>query len=91
MNDRDFITDTLAMEKYMTAGYCTFLNEASHEGLYQDVLQIFTESQNAQRRLYECMFQKGWYQLEQADQQALQQSFTQHQEYQTQFPYQNMQ
>ena len=34
----------------MTDGYNTFLNEASHEALYQDVLQLFTEAQNQQRQ-----------------------------------------
>ena len=40
MNDRDFINDLLSTEKYMTDGYNTFLNEASHEALYQDILQL---------------------------------------------------
>ena len=33
MNDRDFLNDLLTTEKYMTDGYNTFLNEASHEAL----------------------------------------------------------
>ena len=40
MNDRDFSNDLLATEKYMTDAYNTFLNEASHQALYQDVLTI---------------------------------------------------
>ena len=40
MNDRDFTNDLLSTEKYMTNSYSTFLNEASHEALYQDVLQF---------------------------------------------------
>ncbi|WP_428911109.1 spore coat protein [Niallia sp. Krafla_26] len=88
MNDRDFLNDLLTTEKYMTDGYNTFLNEASHEALYQDLLQIFTESQNQQRHLYNLMFQKGWYKLEPEEDQKLQQKHQQFQNYMTtQFPY----
>ncbi|WP_018661777.1 spore coat protein [Weizmannia acidiproducens] len=87
MNDRDLANDLLAMEKYMTASYNTAMNEASHDALYQDLLSIFTETQNQQRRLYELMFQKGWYSLEAAEQEKMQQSLQQHQGYSSQFPY----
>jgi len=87
MNDRDFINDLLATEKYMTDSYSTTLNEASHQALYQDLLGIFTETQNMQRELYTVMFQKGWYKLEPAEQQKLQQSYQQFKGYATQFPY----
>ncbi|AJO21971.1 hypothetical protein B4096_2413 [Heyndrickxia coagulans] len=87
MNDRDLANDLLSMEKYMTASYNTAMNEASHEKLYRDLLTIFTETQNEQRKLYETMFQKGWYSMEAAEQQKLQQSFQQHQGYASQFPY----
>ena len=90
MNDRDFINDMLSTEKYMTDSYCTFLNEASHQHLYNEVLRMFTETKNCQRELFNLMFKKGWYALEQADQQKLQQSYQQFQGYTSQFPYNNM-
>ncbi|MBB5324337.1 spore coat protein CotF [Anoxybacillus tepidamans] len=89
MNDRDFLNDMLTTEKYMTSSYSTFLHEASHEQLYQDMLNIFTETQSCQRELYNLMFKKGWYKLEVANQQKLQQSYQQFQGYTSQFPYQN--
>lgn len=88
MNDRDFTNDLLSTEKYMTEAYGTFLNEASHESLYQDILSIFTETQNEQRHLFHLMFQKGWYKLEPEDQQKIQQKYQQFYNYTTtQFPY----
>ncbi|RIW38904.1 spore coat protein [Bacillus salacetis] len=87
MNDRDLVNDILSMEKYMTDAYCTALNEASHDALYHDLLTIFNETQNTQRSLYNSMFRKGWYSLEAADAQKLQQSYQQHQQYASQFPY----
>jgi spore coat protein CotF len=89
MNDRDFLNDMLTTEKYMTSSYNVFLHEASHQQLYQDMMNIFTETQNCQRELYNLMFKKGWYKLEAADQQKLQQSYQQFQGYTNQFPYQN--
>lgn len=89
MNDRDLINDMLATEKYMTQSYSTALNEASHDALYQDILAIFTETQNCQRELFETMFRKGWYSFEAANLQKLQQSYQQFQGYQNQFPYGN--
>ncbi|QJX63614.1 spore coat protein [Niallia circulans] len=89
MNDRDFTNDMLSTEKYMTDAYSTALNEASNETFYQDLLSIFTETQNMQRELYDLMFQKGWYKLEAAEQQKIQQSYQQFKGYSKQFPYGN--
>jgi spore coat protein CotF len=86
MNDRDFINDLLATEKYLTTAYTMPLHEASHEGLYQDIMKIFSETQNCQRELYDLMFKKGWYAVEAADQQKLQQSYQQFQGYTNQLP-----
>ncbi|MDX8365978.1 spore coat protein [Cytobacillus sp. Hm23] len=90
MNERDFLNDMLATEKYMTDSYCTALNEASHQALYQDIQNVFNETQNCQRQLYNLMFQKGWYKIEASEQQKLQQSYQQFQGYTSQFPYNNM-
>lgn len=75
MNDRDFTNDMLTTEKYLTSSYSTALNEASHQALYQDLSMIFNETQQAQRDLYNLMFKNGWYSLEAADTQKLQQSY----------------
>ncbi|MBM7605848.1 spore coat protein CotF [Metabacillus crassostreae] len=92
MNDRDFVNDLLSTEKYMTASYSTALNEASHQALYQDILTIFNETQQSQRDLYNLMFKNGWYSLEAADNQKLQQAYQKHSnEIQQQSPYGNMQ
>ncbi|MDQ0187540.1 spore coat protein CotF [Cytobacillus kochii] len=87
MNDRDFTNDLLAMEKYMSDSYSIYLNEVSNQTLYEDFMRIFTETKNEQRHLYNLMFERGWYSLDAADQQNLQQSYQQFQGYSTQFPY----
>lgn len=89
MNDRDFINDCLAMEKYMTGAYSVAMNEASHDSLYQDINQIFNETQDSQRKLLNTMFKKGWYSFEAAEQQKLTQTYQQFSGYSNQFPYGN--
>ncbi|WP_085522838.1 spore coat protein [Tuberibacillus sp. Marseille-P3662] len=87
MNDRDFMNDCLSTEKYMTNAYSTALHEMSHDALYQDVSNIYNETENAQRELYNLMFKKGWYGVEAEDAQKLQKTFQQFTQYQTeQFP-----
>lgn len=89
MNDRDIVNDMLATEKYLTSSYTTALHEASHQHLYDDLLKIFNETQQAQRELFLLMFQNGWYSLEAENEQKIQQSYEQHAGYSTQFPYPN--
>ncbi|MBO8156794.1 MAG: spore coat protein [Bacillaceae bacterium] len=89
MNDRDFMNDMLAMEKYLTDAYSTAMNEVSNQDLYQDLSTIFKETQDTQRNLYNTMFKNGWYKLDVADQQTLQQNYQQFSGYTSQLPYVN--
>ncbi|MDG5788938.1 spore coat protein [Evansella sp. AB-P1] len=87
MSDRDYINDMLSTEKYMTDSYSTALNEASHQALYSDLQQIFIDSQQCQRNLFNLMFEKGWYSFDAEQQQTLNQSYQQFTGYQAQNPY----
>lgn len=87
MNDRDHVTDLLATEKYMTASYSTALNEMSNKSLYETVARIFKETQDSQRNLYNLMFQHGWYSLEQAPQQKVEQAYQQFSKTRQELPY----
>lgn len=87
MNDRDFCNDVLMTEKYMTDAYSTALNEMSHQSLYEDVITLFHETQDMQRKIFETMFKKGWYKFEAEEGQKLQQTYQQFYNYTTtQFP-----
>ncbi len=90
MNDRDRLNDILATEKYLTDGFNISVREASHDELYQDWMQILTETQQASRDLFNLMFQKGWYKLEAEEQQKLDQTYQQFSGYSSQFPYTGM-
>jgi spore coat protein CotF len=87
VNDRDRMTDMLSTEKYLTSSYDTFLNEASHEALFQVVKQNHTKCQDLQRQLYTTMFKKGWYKLAVADAQSVSDAFTKATQLKTQLPF----
>ncbi|GGE80926.1 spore coat protein [Priestia taiwanensis] len=89
MNDRDFLNDMLATEKYMTSSYATALHEASNETLYADLKTIYDATENCQRELFNLMFRKGWYKLEPIEAQKIQQAHQQFAGYSKQFPYQH--
>ncbi|KQL46215.1 hypothetical protein AN963_14685 [Brevibacillus choshinensis] len=87
MNDRDYMNDCLTTCKYLADSLNVAVWEASHQQLHQDFLQILNETHQSQREAYELMFRKGWYKLEAAEQQKLQQTYQQFSGYSTQFPY----
>lgn len=67
MNDKDYITIMLSIEKAMVKDYSTALTEASNNYLYEDYCDMFNDISDLQREIYNLMFKKGWYCLEQAD------------------------
>jgi spore coat protein CotF len=90
LNDRDRLNDIMAMEKYLTDSFNVSAREASHSYLHQDIMTILNETHQCQRELFELMFRKGHYKLEAEQQQKLDQTYQQFNNYSTQFPYQNM-
>ena len=67
MNDKDYITTILNLEKAIVKGYATALTEASNNDLYNDYFDMFEEVCSLQREIYNLMFKKGWYCLEMAE------------------------
>lgn len=76
MNDLDYVSDVLETTKNMVNNYSYSLNEASNNALYEILLQIFEETSNIQRDLFDLMFQKGWYCLEKAEEQKIEETKT---------------
>ena len=68
MNDRDYLNVALECEKNMSNNYSTALNEMSNETLFENIKEDFLKIKQNARDLYELMFSKGWYTLEKAEQ-----------------------
>lgn len=87
MNDRDILNDCLSTCKYITDGLNVMALEASHKALYQDVVNMLTETHGCARDLFNVMFEQGHYAFEAAEEQKIQQAEQQFKNYaQNQFP-----
>lgn len=86
MTDRDRLNDILSTEKYLTDSFNVSAREASHDGLHQQIMQLFNETHQVARNVYNLMYQKGWYQLESANPQKVSQTAQKFQGYQSQLP-----
>lgn len=73
MNDRDYVNAMLETEKNMSNNLSVALNEASNNELYNSYFDMFEDIKDAARVCYDLMFEKGWYQLEGAEETKIEQ------------------
>lgn len=66
MTDQDYATILLTHLKDLEKNMVVSLTEASNEKIYKKELEMFNNITTYQRKLYEEMFKKGWYKLEEA-------------------------
>lgn len=88
MNDRDMLNDVLSTEKYLTDSFNVMTRETSFKQLFNDVNLIQNETQQCARKIFNLMFEKGWYKLQAADQNEIQQTQQDFSNYHSQFPFQ---
>ncbi len=67
LNDKDYITCLLTTLKEMSKNYVVAMTEASNEELYNIYKDSFLNIISLQREVFELMFRKGWYVLENVD------------------------
>ena len=65
-NDKDYMNSLLSDLKSMTKNYAVALTEASNNHLVEIYKKLFIEALALQRETYELMFRNGWYKLETA-------------------------
>lgn len=66
LNEKDYIGCLLSTLKDMEKNYTIAMTEASNEQLYKKYEATFNKIASLQRETYEIMFQNGWYKLEKA-------------------------
>lgn len=71
INNKDYMNSLLSCLKEMVKNYAIALTEASNENLYNQYKEMFDTYSNLQREVFEVMFRKGWYSLEQAEEQKV--------------------
>lgn len=85
LNDKDYIELVLNDIKKLTGmGFPNALNEASNETLFNELFQMYQETQKKQRELFNLMFKKGWYTISAEQKQKLMQTYQKFQNYQSQ-------
>ncbi len=67
LNDKDYIMNLLTCLKDIEKNYTIAITEASNESLSKSYRSTFENIASLQRETYETMFQKGWYSLEKAE------------------------
>lgn len=67
MNDENYLNDILETEKNISVNFTYALNEASNETLFNEIYEMFKQIKEAQRNLFELSFRKGFYTLEKAE------------------------
>ena len=75
LNEKDYITTLMSNLKELTKNYAVALTEASNEVLYQEYKKMFDQYSSLQREVYEIMFRKGFYVLEQAEEQKVMEKY----------------
>ena len=75
LNEKDYLNALLSCLKEMSKNYVTAMTEASNENLYQTYLETFLNVISLQREVYELMFQNGWYTLEKAETNKIDEKF----------------
>ena len=74
MTEQEWATDLLMGEKKMTANYDTYASECVNTQLRDQFLQILNQSHKTQTELFNMAKEKGWYQVEQAQAQKVDQA-----------------
>lgn len=71
LNDKDYSNELLTCLKEMEKNLTVAKTEASNETLYNEYKQMYETVAALERRTYELMFRNGWYELEQAEEQKI--------------------
>ncbi len=84
LNEKDYITCLLTTLKDMVKNYVIAMTEASNKFLFDCYYESFSNLMMLQRKVYDVMFRKGWYQLEEQEKTKIDTKFqTLLKEYQT--------
>ena len=74
MKAQEVITDLMLTEKKMSANYDSFASECVNTKLRDTFVSLLTQSHETQTKLFQTAQQKGWYQVEQAPAQKVEQA-----------------
>ncbi len=74
--DKEMMTDVLSSQKFITENYNVFANECSSPALKSEFVNLLNEEHQIQHDVFCEMQKRGWYSVEQADQNKVSQAKT---------------
>ena len=74
MKDQEIITDLLLTEKKMSGNYNEYASKCVNTQLRDAFVDMLTQGHKTQTDLFKAAQQKGWYQVEQAPAQKVEQA-----------------
>lgn len=76
LNDKDYLNSINSTLKEMAKNYSVVLTEASNENLFKVYKKIFDNIITMQRQTFELIFENGWYTLEKAEKNKINNKFS---------------
>ena len=76
LNDKDYLNSINSTLKEMAKNYSVVLTEASNENLFKVYKKIFDNIITMQRQTFELIFENGWYILEKAEKNKINNKFS---------------
>ena len=73
-SDKERLQDGLASQKFITENYNTFTNECVTPEVRGAFMSILKEEHDMQNEIFTEMQKRGWYQVQPAEQQKIQQT-----------------
>jgi spore coat protein CotF len=74
MTDKELINDSVSSQKYISGSYNVYANECVTPELRNDFLGILNEEHQIQAELFTEMQNRGWYQVQTAEQNKISQA-----------------
>lgn len=72
--EKDMLTDALSSQKFVTENYNASANECSNPSIKNEFVNILNEEHQIQFELFSEMHKRGWYPVQQAEQQKISQT-----------------
>lgn len=69
--EKEMLSDALSSQKFTTDGYNTFANECSNPAVKGEIMNILNEEHQIQFEIFSEMHKRGWYPVQQAEQQKI--------------------
>lgn len=74
MTEKEMMTDILNSQKQMTGMYNTFANECSAPAVRDEFMNLLNEEHQIQADVFSEMQKRGWYPVENVEQQKIEQA-----------------